>query len=138
MRWAEVIRRPDDRTVRQFAGLWLLFFGGIAAWQGFAADRVGLAGGLAGLAVAGFAVGMARPAWLRPVYVGWMVVVFPIGWLVSHILLALLYYGLFTPLGLLFRLLGRDPLMLRREPERQSYWTAKAQPADVGRYFRQF
>ena len=42
-----------------------------------------------------------------------MVLAFPIGWTVSLVLLGLVYYGLFTPIGLVFRLVGRDALQLR-------------------------
>ena len=39
-----------------------------------------------------------------------MVLAFPIGWTVSQVMLALMFFGLFTPIGLVFRLIGRDPL----------------------------
>jgi hypothetical protein len=66
-----------------------------------------------------------------------MIVAFPIGWLVSHVMLAVLYFVLFLPLGLMFRLLGRDALSLRK-PSVETYWTEKQQPEDVVRYFRQY
>jgi hypothetical protein len=65
-------------------------------------------------------------------------VTFPFGWAVSHLLLAILFYGLFTPLGLIFRLLGRDPLRRQRPLEQASYWTMKPAATDVRGYFRQF
>ena len=55
-------------------------------------------------------LGLLWPRVIRPVYVGWMVLAFPIGWTVSQAMLAVMFYGLFTPIGLLFRLIGRDPL----------------------------
>ena len=48
--------------------------------------------------------GLIRPGLLRPIFVGWMVMVFPIGWLMSRVLLGVLFYGLFTPLAIAFRL----------------------------------
>ena len=62
---------------------------------------------------------------MRPIYVGWMVLAFPIGWTVSQAMLALMFYGLFTPIGLLFRLIGRDPLQLSRRSGLETYWTPK-------------
>jgi hypothetical protein len=88
------------------------------------------------VAVAVGVLGMIRPGLFRPIFVGAMMATFPIGWLVSRVVLAGLFYGLFTPLGLLFRLRGRDVLE-RRRPNRDSYWVPKETPADVRAYFRQ-
>ena len=90
------------------------------------------------MAVAVGVLGLARPAAIRPVFVGWMVLAFPIGWAVSNLLLAAVFYGLFTPLAVLFRLLGRDALALRARPGAATYWVPRPAPADVRRYFRQF
>jgi hypothetical protein len=67
-----------------------------------------------------------------------MVLAFPIGWTVSRLVLAAVFYGLFTPIGLVFRLMGRDPLARRPPHDVVSYWTEKPDRADVRRYFRQF
>ena len=74
---------------------------------------------------------------MRPVFVGWMMLAFPLSWLVSHIALAIVFYGFFTPLALVFRLSGRDPLALKRR-NTESYWQPRPQATDVRRYFRQF
>jgi Saxitoxin biosynthesis operon protein SxtJ len=129
MQFSDINRNPNQRTLRQFAALLILILGGMAAWKGnYAAAAVVAAIGLLGLAI---------PAALRPIYVAWMIVAFPIGWLVSHVMLAVLYFVLFLPLGLMFRLLGRDALSLRK-PSVETYWTEKQQPEDVVRYFRQY
>jgi hypothetical protein len=138
MRWSDIPSSPPPRTLRQFAALWLIAFGGLAAWQGLARGRAGLAAGLAVAAVAVGGAGLARPALVRPIFVGWMVLAFPIGWTASLLLLGLVYYGLFAPLGIAFRLVGRDALLLRPRPGAPTYWTPKAEPADVRRYFRQY
>ena len=138
MRWSDIPFAPDSRTLRQFAGLWLAFFGGFAAWQGIVRGRVGLAVALAVLAVVVGCLGLVRPSLIRPIFVGWMVLAFPIGWTISLVLLGLIYYGLFLPIGLAFRLAGRDALRLRPRPDVSTYWTPRAAPADVRRYFRQF
>src|ERR1051326_4621008 len=96
MQFSDINRNPNQRTLRQFAALLILILGGMAAWKGnYAAAAVVAAIGLLGLAI---------PAALRPIYVAWMIVAFPIGWLVSHVMLAVLYFVLFLPLGILFRL----------------------------------
>jgi hypothetical protein len=60
----------------------------------------------------------------------------PIRIVVSGALLRVMYYGIFTPLALLFRLIGRDALA-RRRTNAGSYWTPKTTPTDMKSYFRQ-
>src|SRR5262245_19424406 len=103
MHWSDINFAPPQRVLRQFAGLWLIFFGLLACWQGFLEDNLSLALAFAAAAALVGALGLVRPQAVRPIFVGWMVLAFPIGWTISHLLLALLFYGLFTPLGLLFR-----------------------------------
>jgi hypothetical protein len=138
MRWSDIPFSPSSRMLRQFAGLWLAFFGGFAAWQGFVRGRVGVALAIGAIAVVIGGLGLIRPQLIRPIFVGWMVLAFPIGWTVSLVLLGLVYYGLFLPIGLVFRLVGRDALQLRPRPNAMTYWTSRPEVADVRRYFRQF
>jgi hypothetical protein len=138
MRWSDIEFDPSRSTLRQFAGIWLVFFSGLALWQGLVRGHGGLAVVLAVLALTIGPLGLIRPGWLRPIYVGWMVLVFPIGWTVSQVMLAVIFFGLFTPIGLVFGLLGRDPLHRARRPELNSYWTPKPAPADLKSYFKQF
>ena len=72
-----------------------------------------------------------------PIYVGWVTLTFPIGWTVSHLLMLLTYYGLLTPLGLIMRLFGRDPMHRRFDASASSYFVSH-KPAETSRYFRQF
>jgi hypothetical protein len=138
MRWSDIQFDPPRKTLRQFAALWLVCFGGMALWQALVRERAGLASILAVLALTIGLLGLARPEWMRRIYVGWMILAFPIGWTVSQVMLAVMFFGLFTPLGLVFRLLGRDPLHRTRRPELESYWAPKPAPTDLRRYFKQF
>ena len=138
MQWSDIQFHPPLKTLRQFAGLWLVFFGGLAAWQGIVSGHGTLALALAALALTIGPLGLLWPRLIRPVYVGWMVLAFPIGWTVSQAMLAVMFYGLFTPIGLLFRLIGRDPLHRARRPDLETYWTPKPSPTDPRRYFKQF
>jgi hypothetical protein len=126
------------RTLRQFAGMWLLFVGGFACWQWLGRDRATLAAVAGALAVVVGVAGLARPQAVRPIFSGMMLLALPIGAVVSRVLLAILYYGLITPLGLLFRLLGRDALRRRRRRAPETWWVPKPMPTDVRSYFRQF
>jgi hypothetical protein len=130
--------KPTDRMLRQFSGIWIVFFGAIAALQEFHHQRHGLALVLAALAVTAGPIGLAWPRAIRPIFIGWMVVVYPIGWVVSRLILGTLFYGMFTPVAWFFRLTGRDALGLKRQPEAATYWQAKAGARDKSQYLRQF
>jgi hypothetical protein len=67
----------------------------------------------------------------------WMDAVAPIGWSVSAVLLAAVYFLVLTPIGLVRRLVSRDPLRLRFE-ETDSYWIERTPPADRRREYRQY
>jgi hypothetical protein len=124
--------------LRQFGALCLVFFGGGALWQGLVRHQPTAAALSAVLALTLGPVGLIRPQLLRHIFFAWMYVAFPIGWVVSHVLLGVIFFGLFTPIGFLFRILGRDPLMLRRPATQASYWLPKPIVEDKRRYFSQF
>jgi hypothetical protein len=136
MRWSDIPFRPSTATLRWFAVFGVLFLGLLAGWQFFRHDNRTVALVLLGLAVPLGVLGVVRPSALRPVFVGAMVVAYPLNWLTSHVLLAVVFYCLFTPVGLLFRLVGRDALARRFPDGRETYWAAKPGAADVRRYFR--
>ena len=139
MRWADIPWRPAPKLLRQFATLWMVFFGGLAAWRAFVVHDTGRATlALAATAVVVGVIGLLMPAAVRPIFVGWMVLVFPIGWVVTRTLLLLMFALLVTPIAMVFRLRGRDPLYLRPRRDRESYWLAKPPPGDVAGYFRQY
>ena len=138
MQWSDLPLNPSTRTLRQFAGLWILFMGGLALWQYTVHARTGLAGVLAVLAVTVGPVGLAFPRLIKPVFVTWLTLAFPIGWVVSRIILMILFWGVITPIAVVMRLSGRDVLGLRRQPGTTTYWTTKERPLAVRSYFRQF
>jgi hypothetical protein len=137
MRWSDIPFNPPVRTLRQFAVLWIVACLGLAALQWFRDDNHVLAIILAAATVVGF-WGCWRPRDLRPIFVGWMVLAFPIGWTISTLLLAFMFYAIFTPLALVFRLLRRDLLRLRRDPKAETYWQPKRMTADPKSYLNQF
>jgi hypothetical protein len=129
---------PTERTLRQFATTWILFFGAIAVLQKFHRHHHILAIVFAVLAVTIGPLGLARPRAIKPIFVGWMALVYPINWIISHFIMALLFYGLFTPVALIFRLIGRDALALKSQPNAATYWHPKGKALDKSQYLRQF
>ena len=138
MQWAEVVAAPSDKKLRQFAGLWIAFFLGLAAWRGWNGEQGALTWTLAAAAVVVGGLGLALPTAIRPVYRGWMIAAFPIGWTVSRVMLAALFFGVFTPVAAVFKGMRRDALRLRRAEGAGTYWTMEQSPDDLHRYFRQF
>jgi hypothetical protein len=147
MRLIEFDLRPSPSRLRQF-GLAAAVFCALLAltvqWRGrllFWEVTPGNATTLAWLGGIGAAVAVAswiRPRVLWPIYVGLALIAVPVGTVVSYTLLALIFYGLLTPLGLWFRARGRDPLARRGEDSRDSYWQEPRHRRDARSYFRQF
>lgn len=138
MKWSDITTDPSPRTLRQFAGLWLLFFGGLACWQSLARGRPALGTAMAVLALGVGLLGLLRPRIIRPIYVGWMIAAFPVGWVVSQLLLAAIFYGVFTPIGFCLRATGWDLLGIHFQQNRETYWISKPMPHDVRRYFLRY
>ena len=138
MRWSEATKIPTNRQLRQFAAIAAILLAALAVWQLAGRGSLVVIGCYAASAVIAAAIGLAKPRWLAMSFTFWMIAIFPLAWLVSNLVLALVFFGLLTPLGLLFRLLGRDPLD-RTWPGRQdSYWQKKPAADKPERYLRQF
>jgi hypothetical protein len=146
----EINFKPDDYELRVFSVLWLVGFvllGALVAWRvGAFSSNVPVgwqppwraAVALWTLAVVGSAIGLALPRAIKPVYIAWMVAAFPIGWTVSLALLACVYYVVFTAFGLVFRVIGRDPLGRSFDRTASTYWVPRRQAEGLERYFKQF
>ena len=137
MQWSDVTKAPSPKMLRQFAGLWLVVFGGLALWRmwhgqtGVWTDVLAI-----GSVVVGGA-GLIVPAVVRPIYTGWMIAAFPIGWTISKIVIALMFYLVFTPVAMVFKLMGRDLLRLKRR-QASSYWGKKSDARSGQEYMRQY
>ena len=131
-------REPTPLELRVF-GLVVFAICGIIGGIVLARSESTTAAGIiwcVGLAIA--TVYYAVPAIRRTIYFAWMTVFYPLGWLVSHAMLAIVYYLVLTPIGLLARLFGHDPLCRSYDRDAKSYWTTHPQETDTNRYFSQF
>ena len=70
--------------------------------------------------------GLALPVALKPIYFPYMWLARMVAFVNIHLLLALVFYTLFTLIGLGMRLLGRDPLDRKIAPNEESYWQRRA------------
>jgi hypothetical protein len=115
--------RRQARRSAWIVGAVLLAFGAWSVWRGHPLR----AQVLCGLGVYLMLIGALAPRWAVPFHRAWMKLAHALGYINSRVILGLLYYGIFTPLGVVLRLTGRDPLQ-RRRAARESYWIPRAEP----------
>ena len=87
------------------------------------------------------AIGLAVPAALKPFYKGWMILAVMMGWVMTRVVLTLVYYFVLTPIGFLGRVFGEQflQLKLKRSGETTSYWIRRSgPPREKSDYERQF
>ncbi len=76
---------------------------------------------------------------LRPGYKGWMIVAQAVGGVVTTFILSVVFFTLFVPVGLFFRLIGKDHLDRKRDPAAKSYWRQRSgERLDPEQYTQQF
>jgi hypothetical protein len=138
---------PSAKELRQFGfiafgafGLLgaLLFWHVVPLWRvlGAATPTVAFALWAAGAVSALFS--LAAPKLNRPLFVGLSVVAYPIGVVMSYLIMGVFFFLIVTSLGLIFRLAGRDPLRRRFEATARSYWIPHRPAEKTDRYFSQF
>ncbi len=139
--------RPDDGTLRQFGFIALAGFGFLAliAWYevlifsfGLGAARPIVAGVFAGLAGLATLFSLVYPKANLPIYLGLTIVAFPIGFVLSYVIMGALFYLIITPVGLIMKLIGHDPMHRKFEPDAESYWVAVQGERAKSTYFKQF
>lgn len=144
--------QPTDRMLDQFSWVALVAFPALG-W--YLAHRYGLpvqwAWILAGIGFATFVVQVVLVPFLenalgrllqtlvpKLVFQVLSLVTIPIGFVVSHVLIAAIYYLVFTPIGLIFKLIGRDAMQRKLDPKAASYWTVRGPQRPAASYFKQY
>ena len=128
---------PSTKQLRQFAGIWFPAFCALVGWS--IARKTGHWHDVEmGWIVAGVIsiLGLVFPPIIRPIFVGLILLTYPIGWVVSHVLLGLIFYGIVTPIGIILRLTGHDPLQINA-PLGNSLWKSPTGKTDPASYLRQ-
>lgn len=83
--------------------------------------------------------GLLVPSALTPIYKGWLKFAALLAWVNTRLILGLTFFLVFTPLGILMRLLGKDLIKERWEAKATSYWIEKEKiPFDRTRYEKQY
>ena len=83
--------------------------------------------------------GAIIPRAIKWIYIAWMSVAFVLGFVMAHVILALLFFLIITPLGLIARLSGKDFLSLKLDRSAKSYWIPRVKKTKTTEdYERQF
>ena len=109
--------KSDLRNFGVTLGIILLAISGFLFWREKESFQIFLAIGITLLMTA-----IAKPALLKPVYWIWMIFAIILGWLMTRVILSLLFYVVFTSIGLTLRLFGKQFLELRWDKSKESYW----------------
>jgi hypothetical protein len=70
-------------------------------------------------------MGLIVPGLLKPIRRGWMTAAAAMGWVMTRVILTVLFFAVFTPLGFIARLVGKRFLHLAIETSAESYWVPK-------------
>ena len=118
---------PTDRSF----GLWFAALCALAGLWRFTIRPAWLA------ASAGFLVlGLFAPAVLGPLNRGWHRFGLLLARVMNPIVMAVIFAIVIVPIGLLWKLTGKDPLRRKLDPQAESYWIKRAaQPESMSRQF---
>ena len=117
------VEGSSDRTFGLvFAGVFLL----IAGWPLIHGEAVRWWS--VGISAVFALVAFIRPALLAELNRLWMKLGILLGKIVSPIALGILFYVVITPIGLMIRVAGKDPLRLKFDPEADTYWIPREPP----------
>ena len=143
----EVNLHPDERILRQFGWIALGGFGFVAliAWFevlifsfGLGDARVPVVAAFGSLGLVSALFSLAYPRANLAVYLGITILTYPIGFVLSYVIMGALFYLIIAPIGLLLRLFGTDPMERRILADAESYWVDAPPQRPSASYFKQF
>ncbi len=73
-------------------------------------------------------IALTMPHILQPVYHWWMKLAHILGWINTRILLSIVFFVIFLPVGIILRLLGKDPMARKLDQDLNSYRVESKSP----------
>jgi MFS family permease len=143
----ELNLNPDRKTLRQFGVIAFIGFGILALLAyyeklifafGLGSARLTVVGVMVGIGTLALFFSLVFPKANRFLYVGLTLLAFPIGFVLSYVIMGTLYFLIIGPIAILFRLFGRDSMHRGYDPNAPSYWTEAKPPRDKESYFHQY
>jgi hypothetical protein len=94
---------------------------------------------LSGLGAGLIVFGYLAPTALKPLYLAWMTLALVLGYIMTRVILTVVFFGIISPIGLVRRLMGRDPMHRTIPADAQTYWIPRTdtdrKPERLERYF---
>ncbi len=129
---------PSPLELRWFGVMLAAFAGIMGGLVLYVSGAQGVAGVIWGIGIGLCALYYALPATRYLIYDVWMALAYPIGWVISHALMAVIFYAVLTPIGLVMRAFGWDGLLRKANRGASSYWKPLDADDETRRYFQQF
>ena len=123
------------KDLRKFAftvGIVFFLLGGLFLWKGKS-----LAPWFIGIGATLLFFGAFFPRVLKPVYFAWMGLALVLGWVMTRVILSVIFYAVITPISLLMRFQKKDILNTHILKEEKSYWTNRV-PREKTSYEKQY
>lgn len=140
------IFNPDTQTLRRFGWIAAVVFLGVCAccygrWGRLSTlsetARVLVSVAALAVSVGSMIASLMAPQYNRPLYILLSVLAYPMGVMTEWILLLGLFFLVITPVAIVSRWLGHDPLRLK-SPREETYWRPVSARRSTDRYFRMF
>ena len=115
--------KSEKSDLRKFGitiGVILLVIAGFLFWKEKESFQILLTFGITSCIL-----GIVIPFILKPIYWVWMIFATILGWIMTRVILSLLFYIIVTPIGLIPRFFGKQFLELRWDKSKESYWNFK-------------
>ena len=112
--------KSDFRKFGITIGPILMVIAGLLFWRGKESFEILLVSGFVLLVL-----GLVIPVVLKPIYWVWMVLAVILGWIMTRVILSLLFYVVITPIGMFSRLFGSKFLDLKWDKSKDSYWNSR-------------
>ncbi len=129
--------KSEKKDLRNFGiviGIALAILGGMLWWKGKETYFLFIF-----LSAVFILLGLILPAVLKPLQKAWMMLAVVLGWFMTRVILSVLFYIVFTAIGLISKLFGKEFLDLRLNKTRQTYWIhRKPEEFKKENYERQF
>ena len=126
--------KSDLRNFGITVGIILLVISGFLFWKEKESFQIFLA-----IGIILFLTAIALPSVLKPVYWIWMIFAIILGWIMTRVILSLLFYVVFTSIGLTLRFFGKQFLELRLDKSKESYWNYRTNKnTQIANYEKQF
>ncbi|MCP5142322.1 MAG: hypothetical protein H6926_06810 [Chromatiales bacterium] len=114
-------------TNRSFGLLFTIVFSAVGTWRYLRDDEWSYYLWF-GIAAVFLVLGLANAGILTPLNRLWMRFGLLLGMIVSPIVLGVIYFVMIAPIGLFMKLIKRDAMKRKLEPDAQTYWEFRDEP----------